>query len=507
MHWLDLPEPRENITLAFSDLTTARTWLAAQPQAQPLHMLAALRLQIEAIDAAPLPPSLALDLLGLLRTAAVPHQASIESRYTRKALPMQAEDQRSFDVAQQLWTQLGLAYLRLAPHLPPGGKSLPLNRAACAFRMAQFCHFQAARACPPLLDQLLLATLAQAERDDLMRLPLSDPDFPHLGEANIAGHLAWAFLLRLIDPYHLTATQLAVANRALSRWRELASFHVAADEDPKAQAIDLAPLFRDPLPDGIPRWLSVRSVTRKMRHRIEALEAGESPESLKLGRELSGSACIRLLKYLASALQCVPQGKSTEIGEIEISFGSEHAYAVLKGEFLNPVGTLDARAASLAHQRMALFGFDRVSQMPTAVKKLTVPSEKWTLVAGRAIRPADQQGDRRLTPCLIASNRQGRNCLGVMRGLQSTADGALTAQLRWFSEQIEAVGLQEVADKPRVPAFLLQRDTSCSLILPASMPVRLEETLKMEGLTTHLLVPTEVLDRGVDFVRYACRAA
>ena len=36
------------------------------------------------------------------------------------------------------------------------------------------------------------------------------------------------------------------------------------------------------------RWLDVRKVERKIDQRIEALLAGESPESLKLGRELSG---------------------------------------------------------------------------------------------------------------------------------------------------------------------------------------------------------------------------
>jgi hypothetical protein len=104
------------------------------------------------------------------------------------------------------------------------------------------------------------------------------------------------------------------------------------DDDPKAHSVDLAPLFGAPLPAGIPRWLEVRKVERKIDQRIEALLAGESPESLKLGRELSGAACVRLLRQLEDSLQPQQTSASTEIGEIELAFGPEHAFNVLTGK-------------------------------------------------------------------------------------------------------------------------------------------------------------------------------
>ena len=112
--------------------------------------------------------------------------------------------------------------------------------------MAEYCHFQAARECPELLTRLLFEVLAQASQRGLLQQPLADPDFPHLGEANIAGHLSWAFLLRLIDPYHLSANQLVVANRAISRWRELCDFQFEPDKDPKSQTVDLTRLRAGP---------------------------------------------------------------------------------------------------------------------------------------------------------------------------------------------------------------------------------------------------------------------
>jgi hypothetical protein len=454
-----------------------------------------------------LPPTLAVELLGLLRTAAVPAQDAIEPRYTRKSLPMLDEDQRTFEVAQRLWLRLGTAYLRLAPHFAPNEKAGLLHRAACAIRMAEYCHFLAARECPALLDQILFAILDQALRFNLLRQTHPDPDFPHLGEMTISGHLAWAFMLRLIDPYRLSAAQLAVASRAISRWRELATFQIAPDDDLRGHSVDLAPLFGAALPEGMPRWLEVRKVTRKIEQRISALREGESPESLKLGRELSPAANIRLLRSIESSLESHSEHRSTEIGEIELAFGAEFAYATFTGEMIAPSGSLDLSSKTLAHQRTAMFGFDRVSTMPTAVKKLNVPGENWLLVDGKAIRPADRMGARRQSPCLIASTVLGQPRLGVMVGLQSIPGGALAADLEWYDQRIEAGRLARptVPGKttPVTPVFLLHDGDECSLIVPNIAAIRLDTGVTLEGTSVNHLLPTEVLERGVDFVRYA----
>ncbi len=160
MHWLTLPEPRKNIELAFSDRASAKAWLDAQPKTQPQPLLAALAMQVEAIDAVGLDPALTVELLNLLRRASVVAQDAIQARYVRKALPMPEDDERAFELAQRFWLRLGVAYLRVVPDLAPAAKALPLNRAACAFRMAEYCHFLAARECPRILEQLLCAVLA-----------------------------------------------------------------------------------------------------------------------------------------------------------------------------------------------------------------------------------------------------------------------------------------------------------------------------------------------------------
>lgn len=507
MHWISLPQARKDIPLAFHDEATAKRWLASLPQTQAMQMLTLLGEQIEAVAAAPLAPQLALTLLNILRTAALPALQAIEPRYGRKPLPMPADDVRCFDLAQHLLLHLGCAYLGLAPHFAPADKSLPLNRAACAFRIGQYGHFLAARECPLLWDQLLFATLTQAESHDLLRQGLDDPDFPHLGAANIGGHLAWAFMLRLIDPYQLSSAELVVANRAVSRWRELTSFQTMPDDDVNDHSVDLQPLFGGALPAGIPRWLNVRKVTRKIAQRIAALEAGEAPDSLKLGRELSTTGCLRLLRRLESSLEFNLPQPSTAVGEIELAFGPENAFAVFTGEMPTPVGSLDSSSASLSHQRLEMFGFDRVSSMPNAVKKLNVPSETWSMIDGKAMRPAERQGNRRQAPCLIAATLMGKPRLGVMLGLQSRSAGGLQAELSWYEPGVAAGRLGHGSPSGQrlsnTPVFLMNGEQHYSLIVPASAGVRLTTPITLLGLPVNHVTPTEVLERGVDFVRYA----
>ncbi|HEX6735606.1 MAG TPA: hypothetical protein VF096_12410, partial [Azonexus sp.] len=192
-------------------------------------------------------------------------------------------------------------------------------------------------------------------------------------------------------------------------------------------------------------------------------------------------------------------------------FGGEDAYALLRGEYLNPAANLGSGGA-LAHQRMALFGFDRLSQMPTVVKRIQVTTESWTLLDGMVIRPAaGPDSVRRISPCLVAASHHGRPQLGVLFGLQVGTDNVLSGGLHWYDGAIEAGWLKrpELREQaaPRIPVFLIRDGEALSLILPANIGARLGVGLTIDGTSLEHLQPREVLERGVDFVRYACRAA
>lgn len=508
MHRLRLPEPRNDTTPAFTDPAAAQAWLALQAPKPAPETLAAILEQVEAIDGGSLPPPQAIALLNLLRSTAVTRQAIAEGEFTRKALPMLADEERSFAVAQQLWTRLGIAYLRLVPRCTPANRCLPLHRAASAFRVAEYCHFLAARTCPPLLAQLHLAVLVSAEANGILRRPLADPDYPQYGKGTVSGQLAWAFLVHTTDPYHLTPTQLQVANRAFSRWRELVTFDAEPGSGRAAYSLELARVFGDDLPPGIPRYLNVRSVAQKLSQRIQALQAGESPEALKLGRILSASAAIRLLKDIEQHLHPRHKTAAGGHGAIELVFGGDDAYAILKNKTLNLLDSEGAADRSQSYQRMTTYGFGHVSHMPTEVtKKLEIASEHWLLADGIATRPPGDNNPRRLAPCLVAARVDGVPRLGIMSSLQDDGKGTLSARLAWRSEEVEAGTLKRLAPRGkrlvRVPAFVLRDGETCSLIVPADTGARLGVKLDLSGLAIESIIPAEVVERGIDFVHYA----
>ena len=507
MHRLSLPEPNRNLTPAFSDPAAAEAWLAALAPKSTTDALAAILEQIEAIDGGSLSAPHALALLNLLRTAAVPLQAIAEGEFTRKALPMLAEEARNFDIARQLWTRMGIAYLRLVPQCTPANRCLPLHRATTAFRVAQYCHFLAARTCSPRLNDLLLAVLVSAEANGVLRRPMADPDYPRYGKGTVAGQLAWALLVQTIDPYHLQPIQLQVVNRAFSRWRELVTFETDAASVKSDYRIDLAVLFDGELPAGIPVCLNIRSVARKLAQRVQSLKTGESPEALKLGRVLSASAAIRLLKDVERHLHAAGSPARGGNGELKLVFGCENAYALLKKKTLNSLDTEGASDRSTSYQRMEKLGFDRVSHMPTEVtKKLDLPSERWIVTDGIARRPQESSSARLLAPCLVAARIDGEPRLGFISSLRSDDDGTLAARITWHTQSTEAGTLKRLAPRGnklvRVAAFVLNDGDGYSLIVPTDTGARLGVKLELAGFGIESFVPAEIIERGTDFVHY-----
>lgn len=508
MYRLELPDARPADVLPFRDTAGAAAWLAEQPQAEPMQMQVVLQKAIAAADASDLPPATRLDILDLLRGPVILAQSALEGRYLRKPLPLPGADAEIFSSSRQLWRTLAVAYLRTVPSLSPREALRPLHRGAVALRLEQYAHFLAACEVPASLLHQLYGVLTTARALALAQVPLVDPEYRHMGESHIAGHVAWAFLLQFIDPYRLTPAELTVTNRAFSRWRELASFLAQPDEDPGARVLPLAAILGAlDLGDDDPRCLNIRLVARKLRTRIEALEAGEAPEALKLGRELSTTACIRLLRRLTEALRPGSTPETRGTGELALAFGAENIYALLTGERLNPTPPGAAKPV-VNHQRIAVFGFDNRVTPVDAAARPAVDREIWQACPDGVERAA-AAGGRLQSPCLVAweavAGQPAR--LGMLAGLQSALSGRLRARLLWYPPPVQAASASLPAaggGKPiRMPVFVLGGRDGLSLILPASAVVRPNSRLVLEGETAAPVILGQVLERGSDFVRYA----
>ena len=512
---LSLPPPDTSLSTSLRDAEDARSWLAGQSSGQHLRLIRALLPEIRAIDACIASPTTRFEILDILRTAAIPAEESIEARYSHKPLPLMDEELSIFNSAWQLWQAIAIAYLRVAPLLPPPQLVQAMHRAAIALREALHCHYIARIEAESSLLPLLYELLVTAESLRMQRTLVLDPDLRYLGESSVAGDVTWAMLLHFADPYRLSPAQFAVTNRALSRWRDLANFQSQPDEDPKAKAIPLAKwIGEEHLSHDGPKWLEVKQVIRKLRKRIESLEAGETPEQLKLGRDLTGPACARLLRDLDRLLR--PHAKSfgdilTETS-VDLVFGNTNLYALLTGKELGAV-ELSTNSNNISHERMALFGFDNAAQRIDNARTVEIPTEKWVTEEEWILRAAPAGAQVGTTTLIgIKPPTDGTPRLAILCGLRQTGDGWLAANIRLLPTPA-ACGLQKTTaagaarNTARQPVFFLPADEKneapASICLPTGAGAREGSLMSFEESPVEHLRLTEMLERGSNFTRFA----
>lgn len=508
----DLPDPVSCDPPEFADATAARRCVAGLPLAQGLECAAQLIGLVQAVDANEQSAETRLALLDVLRHTALQIQAGLEGRFTRKALPLPPDAAEDFALTCRLWHALAIAYLRTIPaRLGPDAK-LPLHRAAVMLRQEQYFYFLAGYEVQDSVHQYLYDILLAAEESHLLREPVADPDLGFAEDSHIAGHIAWAFLLNAVNPYALSLGQLAVTNRALSRWRDLAGFQTIPGADAKAKVVALPFILpRIDMPDGALRWIDVRPVVRKLRKRAESLETGETPESLKLGRELTSLGCLALMHSLEKSLILVEPPDHRRSLPVSLAFGAEQAYVAIERRALNK-SSLDAKSTSHSHDRVAVFGFDNVSGMVGAVENAQPESEVWEYSDDDVWR-STSECVRRQSPALVAlvAKEASATRLAVLQGLRVTHDGRLMGRLQLYHDHPVAARLRPatpLASKaPRVPAFLLTDDDdgTFSIVVPPTAGVRPQTGIALDDSPVEHLLVEDVIERGSDFVRYSCR--
>lgn len=408
MTWFSLPETQTVNRAAFHDAAGAAAWLAGQPQANVTAMLDALVAQLSAFNTFTVPPRERFKVLEVLRKAVFAVSGECQRRFDGKPLPLLPAEQAALDGARLLWRACRLGYLHCLRACLDRDETLlsradkVAHRAITCLRMEQWCCYLAGTDVDAAFWRDLHAVYASAERLGVLAESVEDGLPRETTASTISGQYGMALLLHLANSFALTRTQFATAARWLVRWRELVVVQDLPETRAKSccAALDLVAttaLHDNCKPAEQPRWLVLDAVLRKMRKRLESLNAGESPESLKLGSNLSAEACATLLETLSDHLRMPASSVPHPVGEggdVEVVWGIDNIYRQLGGRNLAEPSPTTTYVGRVRTDQLAVFG-----HVVDPSRDQMVPCEAWRIErhAGGTIdlrRQVDAEGTR-----------------------------------------------------------------------------------------------------------------
>jgi len=536
MTWFSLPVTQPDNRAAFADSAAAEAWLAQQPQANVAAMQIELTRQIQALNAYRMAPRERFKTLEVLRKVLFTIDGDAQRRFENRPIPLWSSEQVALDTSRRLWQSCTVGYLHClraclddTPEVADL-KAKIAHRTMSCLRREQMTSYLGMLEMEGEFWRNLHAVLASAEQMGVARDPVSDRLLGETSESTVSGQYAMILLLHLARPFELSRNQFAAATRWLARWREQAEITATPDSRPKSHsiALDLSldrPTMAPGSAPGIPRWLALDNVLRKMRKRVESLAAGESPEELKLGSGISSAACSALLKTLTENLKHpLPIAAPAEVGSpaAKVAVGLENIHRQLGGKSLKQAeepSSINRRE----QEQIAIFGHvARTSEEANASKP-----ESWLLAAAsdsaalagaasgelQLCRPPGN-GDARLNnKCLLAVQLPGasRFALATVYRLCMHADGSLHAVARLLPGEplplVAEVGERPMGKVSRQPAFLLPGaepvDAPPSVFLPAGVPAR-ALSIKLHHPQPLAIKLSSCIERGSDYERWIC---
>ncbi len=479
----------------FRDAAGAERWLATQPQANVPAMLANLHSQIEAFGQVTVTPRERFRTLETLRKAVFSVAGASQRRFENKPLPLAPVEREVLDAVCRLWKTCATAYQICLDACAKGDPALS-NRAARVAHRVSACLRREQMQCyaagvEPGADfwKRQHAAFLTAERLGVAAEPVEDRLLAETRESTIAGQYAMAVMLYLARPYVLASGHFATVVRWLVRWREQAAILSAPSPDRRGGEVLLdlagaAPIDNASGTPQLPRWLSLDRVLRKIRSRMAALDAGESPESLKLGSGLPAATCRMLLEDLAGHLQRPPfglAGVSDNMPRLAVGTGLHRIHSLMGGEGLqaelNPNVSVDDR---LFKEQLAVFGHV-VREVSSEEQQ---PLESWRLAFKEreelVVLRAPNDGSSRLAlRSLLAIRQRDHFLLAVITGIQQRDDGLLHAVINLFPEGA-------------LPRAIEMRDKTTGRV--ARHPVF--EVTASDGNTRLLLMPGGLMQRA-----------
>jgi len=527
MNWFALTPLKDLPPSVLTDLAATQAWLALARR-DSAKLPAALIEQLDRLQCSPLDAVTRAPILETLRQEVLSAVHSNRPAFAEQPKPLPPRPFTAFSTNNRLLGSLMTGYLQCAEEfastesIAPTWIAIAIHRALVTIKFSIEDHFYAGTEAPALLWQRAFTIVRMAQTLGIHTAPVADPLFAELNQSTIEQVYAMIALAALADPYGIGRAEFAMLQRLVARWRDLPAVSTARDEEEKHRWVNLRQLEAPAkVASKEPAWLEIGSVRNKLRKRIEALQAGESPESLHLGKELDAAHALAALERLRRKLKAAYDPASAEQSQIGgesifLACGIEDSYSLITGARYNAAAKAGAGADRVLNERMAIFG--RHSIITSLATDKPRYGDEWSLTAEygnhiRIVNSVDAVQSPLAQGQLVTFKKGDQFCLGRLTRAVIRQNGKMEVSLTRLNGEPKATDGNTLgtADQLRFPMLVLsavpELQQPAIALVPSGTGVAPKHSVmtKLSGAQQIVLGP--VLDRGPNYDAYRIDAA
>ena len=527
MNWFALTPLKDLPPPVFSDPGGAQAWLA-QARREPQRLAGALIEQLDRLQGTPLNGIGRAPVLETLRQDVLTVLAANRPAFAGQPRPLPPRPFTAFSDNQRLLGSLTTGYLQCVEdfaateNVDPIWIATAAHRAMVGIKLAIEDHFLAGMEAPAILWQRAFTLIRLSQTLGIDNTPTSDPAIGDLGQCTLPQLYSIVALTALADPYGIGRAEYAMLLRLVARWRDLPVVTTSRDNDDKKRWVNLRQ-FEAPAKAASkePAWMEISQVRSKLRKRIEALQAGESPESLHLGREVDAAHALATLERLRRKLKAAydpSHAEQSQLGgeSIFLTCGIEDGFSLLTGARYNANPTAGASADRVLNERMAIFGRHSVIQSLAGDKPKF--GDEWALSAeyGNHLRIVNNVDSvhSSLSPGLLVAFKQGEEFhLGRLTRAVIRQNGKMEVSLTKLPGEPRGAESQTLGstNQLRFPMLLLAAVPDLNqppiALLPAGAQVAPKQNMATNLTGAQQIQLGPMLDRGPNYDAYRIDSA
>ncbi|MSQ50672.1 MAG: hypothetical protein EXR28_02165 [Betaproteobacteria bacterium] len=385
---LGLPSMTADAAPAFIDAKSCAQWLQELPLANvgPTH--GRLLGELEELNGFEMPPGERIKVLELLREAVLFVQTEQSRKFSGKPVPLAKQERELFLNVIALWDAFALGWRHCLQNLDQGIGGISGQAAIicqrCLWSLGAKLseHYKVYQEFNAEEWRRLNRIFAFADGLGVAEQSVAHPATKSASGSSCAETFSQIQLLTLANPNEHPPRQQALIARWIERWGRKAKFSPAPPKDSSGTplGVDLesdACATRSAKAGGQIIYIDTSEIGKSLRKRAAALKAGETPESLHLGEDVTEGLAAQMMVMLhqkwcedKTARQS-QRRKASEHAQVCAGLAAIH-YAITGRPF-------DARSdtASLSAQQRA--HFETFGQLSTRA------NENYTLAHGLAL--------------------------------------------------------------------------------------------------------------------------